>query len=84
MGKGGTNLLSEFQETLLQSVKAFQSTQLVKNKYENVLQHLDSGIMLFDCEGILTFINVQMARLLEMPRQSLIGCNLLQMLRHRI
>ncbi|MCM3703681.1 ATP-binding protein [Paenibacillus macerans] len=75
-------MLSEFQETLLQSVKAFQSTQLVKNKYENVLQHLDSGIMLFDCEGVLTFINVQMARLLEMPRQSLIGCNLLQMLRH--
>ncbi|MFD1178508.1 ATP-binding protein [Paenibacillus puldeungensis] len=75
-------MLSEYQETLLQSVKAFQSTQLVKNKYENVLQHLDSGIMLFDNEGVLTFINVQMARLLEMPRQSLIGCNLLQMLRH--
>jgi len=75
-------LLSEFQETLLQSVKAYQSTQLVKNKYENVLQHLDSGIMLFDCDGVLTFINVQMAKLLEMPRQSLIGCNLLQLLRH--
>lgn len=82
MGKGGINLLSEFQETLLQSVKAFQSTQLVKNKYENVLQNLDSGIMLFDSEGVLTFINVQMAKLMEMPRQSLIGCNLLQMLRH--
>ncbi len=82
VGKGGINLLSEFQETLLQSVKAFQSTQLVKNKYENVLQNLDSGIMLFDSEGVLTFINVQMAKLLEMPRQSLIGCNLLQMLRH--
>ncbi|MGN8771401.1 ATP-binding protein [Paenibacillus barengoltzii] len=75
-------MLSEFQETLLQSVKAYQSTQLVKNKYENVLQHLDSGIMLFDCDGVLTFINVQMAKLLEMPRQSLIGCNLLQLLRH--
>lgn len=75
-------MLSEFQETLLQSVKAFQSTQLVKNKYENVLQNLDSGIMLFDSEGVLTFINVQMAKLMEMPRQSLIGCNLLQMLRH--
>ncbi|WP_018753051.1 ATP-binding protein [Paenibacillus sanguinis] len=75
-------MLSEFQETLLQSVKAFQSTQLVKNKYENVLQHLDSGIMLFDSDGVLTFINVQMAKLLELPRQSLIGCNLLHMLRH--
>jgi PAS domain S-box-containing protein len=79
---GGTNLLSEFQETLLQSVKAFQSTQLVKNKYENVLQHLDSGIMLFDCEGVLTFVNVEMAKLIEMPQQSLIGCNLLQIVRH--
>jgi PAS domain S-box-containing protein len=75
-------LLSEFQETLLQSVKAFQSTQLVKNKYENVLQHLDSGIMLFDCEGVLTFVNVEMAKLIEMPQQSLIGCNLLQIVRH--
>lgn len=80
--KGGTDLLSEFQETLLQSVKAYQSTQLVKNKYENVLQHLDSGIMLFDSDGVLTFVNVQMARLLEIPRHSLIGCNLLQLLRH--
>ncbi|WP_433945811.1 ATP-binding protein [Paenibacillus sp. SN-8-1] len=75
-------MLSEFQETLLQSVQAFQSTQLVKNKYENVLQHLDSGILLFDSDGVLTFINVQMAKLLELPRQSLIGCNLLQLLRH--
>jgi signal transduction histidine kinase len=82
LGRGGTNLLSEFQETLLQSVKAFQSTQLVNNKYENVLQHLDSGIILFDCDGVLTFVNVEMAKLLEIPRQSLIGCNLLQVLRH--
>ncbi|MBA9084995.1 signal transduction histidine kinase [Fontibacillus solani] len=75
-------MLSEFQDTLLQSVKAYQSTELVKNKYENVLEHLDSGILLFDSEGELSFINVQMAKLLEIPRQSLIGCNLLQMLRH--
>ncbi|MEK4509597.1 MULTISPECIES: ATP-binding protein [Paenibacillus] len=75
-------MLSEFQETLLQSVKAYQSTQLVKNKYENVLQHLDSGIILFDSDGILTFINVEMAKLIDLPGQSLIGCNLLQVLRH--
>ncbi|MNO88866.1 Sporulation kinase A [compost metagenome] len=75
-------MLSEFQDTLLQSVKAYQSTELVKNKYENVLEHLDSGILLFDSEGELSFINVQMAKLLEIPRQSLIGCNLLQLLRH--
>ncbi|HEY4390387.1 MAG TPA: ATP-binding protein [Paenibacillus sp.] len=75
-------MLSEFQDTLLESVKAFQSTQLVMNKYENVLQHLDSGIMLFDSEGVLTFINVQMAKLLETPRHALIGCNLMQILLH--
>lgn len=75
-------MLSEFQETLLQSVRAYQSTQLVMNKYENVLQHLDSGIMLFDSDGVLTFINVQMAKLLEIPRNTLIGCNLLQLLRN--
>lgn len=75
-------MLGEFQETLLQSVKAFQSTELVMNKYENVLQHLDSGIMLFDTEGTMTFINVRMAKLLELPRQSLIGCNLAQLLKH--
>lgn len=74
--------MSEFQDSLLQSVKAYQSTELVKNKYENVLEHLDSGILLFDSEGGLSFINVQMAKLLEIPRQSLLGHNLLQLLRH--
>lgn len=82
MGKGGIQLLSEFQDTLLQSVKAYQSTELVKNKYENVLEHLDSGILLFDSDGGLSFINVQMAKMLEIPRQSLLGYNLLQLLRH--
>ncbi|MEC0368714.1 ATP-binding protein [Paenibacillus chibensis] len=75
-------MLSDIQETLLQSLEAFQSTQLVKNKYENILEHLDSGVMLFDSEGVLTFINVQMARLLEVSRKSLTGCTLLQILHH--
>lgn len=74
--------MSEIQETLLQSLEAFQSTQLVKNKYENILEHLDSGVILFDSEGVLTFINVQMARLLEISRKSLTGLTLLQILRH--
>ncbi|AWB43929.1 PAS domain-containing sensor histidine kinase [Paenibacillus sp. CAA11] len=75
-------MLGEYQETLLQSVEAFQSAELVKNKYENVLQNLDSGIMLFDSEGVCTFVNVQMAKLAELPRQSLMGCTLMQLLRH--
>lgn len=75
-------MLSEFQETLLQSLKDYQSTEVINDKYENVLQHLDSGIMLFDSEGVLTLINLQMAKLLEVPRQSLSGCNLLQIMRH--
>lgn len=82
MGGEGVNMLSEFQESLLESVEAYQPTQLAKNKYENVLQNLDSGIMLFDSEGVLTFINVQMARLAELPRHLLVGCSLIQLLRH--
>nr|WP_280521352.1 ATP-binding protein [Paenibacillus mangrovi] len=74
--------MGDIQETLLQSLEAFQSTQLVKNKYENILEHLDSGVMLFDSAGVLTFINVQMARLLEISRKSLTGCTIVQILHH--
>ncbi len=55
-------MISEFQEALLDTVGACPSTQIANNKYENVLENLDSGIMLFDSDGVLTFINVQMAR----------------------
>lgn len=75
--------MSEIQETLLKSLQAFQSTQLVKDKYENILEHLDSGIILFDSHGMLTFVNVQMARLLEISRSSLIGCTLIEILHHQ-
>jgi len=74
--------LSEIQETLLRSIQTFQSTQFVKDKYENILEHLDSGIILFDRDGMLTFVNVQMAKLLEIPRVALIGCTLTEILRH--
>ncbi len=53
-------MISEFQEALLDTVGACPSTQIANNKYENVLENLDSGIMLFDSDGVLTFINVQM------------------------
>ncbi|HEY2494760.1 MAG TPA: ATP-binding protein [Paenibacillus sp.] len=74
-------MLSEIQETMVGSLQTFQSTQLVKDKYENILEHLDSGIILFNRHGILTFINVQMARLLGVSRSSIMGCSLTQILR---
>lgn len=63
--------------------RTYRSFEMVKNKYENVLQHLDSGIALFDSDGILTFINLQMARFLDIPRKMLVGCNVRQILFHR-
>ncbi len=70
---------TEMREMLFRSNRSFE---MVKNKYENVLQHMDSGIALFDSDGILSFINVQMAKLLDIPRKTLIGCNIREMLRH--
>lgn len=63
--------------------KSDRSFERVKNKYENVLQHMDSGIALFDSDGILSFINVQMAKLLDIPRKTLVGCNIREILLHR-
>lgn len=71
--------LTELREMLLLSDRSFEK---VKNKYENVLQHMDSGIALFDNDGILSFINVQMAKLLDIPRQTLVGCNIREILLH--
>lgn len=70
---------TEMREMLFRSNRSFE---MVKNKYENVLQHMDSGIALFDSDGILSFINVQMAKLLDIPRKTLIGCNIREILRH--
>lgn len=71
--------LIEMRELMLRSDRSFEK---VKNKYENVLQHMDSGIALFDSDGILSFINVQMARLLDIPRKTLVGCNIREILLH--
>ncbi|WP_168121021.1 ATP-binding protein [Paenibacillus sp. HB172176] len=70
---------SEMREMLFKSNLSFEK---VKNKYENVLQHMDSGIALFDSEGILSFINVQMAKLMDIPRKTLLGCNIREILLH--
>ncbi|MFD0588534.1 ATP-binding protein [Paenibacillus sp. GCM10027627] len=71
--------LLEMREMMLRSDRSFER---VKNKYENVLQHMDSGIALFDSDGILSFINVQMAKLLDIPRKTLVGCNMREILLH--
>lgn len=52
------------------------------SKFETVLQHMDSGVALFDGVGNLRFLNVQMARLLRSPRKELIGCTLRQLFFH--
>lgn len=53
------------------------------NKFETVLQHMDSGVALFDVAGNLRFLNVPMSRMLQAPRRSLIGCTLRQLFFHR-
>jgi PAS domain S-box len=70
---------SDMRERLFLSNRSFE---MVKHKYENVLQHMDSGIALFDSDGILSFINVRMAKLLDIPRKTLVGCNLREILLH--
>ncbi|ANS73619.1 PAS domain-containing sensor histidine kinase [Paenibacillus yonginensis] len=73
-------MLSDIEETLLQPVELFVAAQLKKNKYENVLQHLDNGIVLFNCDGQITFANSLMASLLELRAQDMIGCNIRQLI----
>ncbi|MFC5528632.1 ATP-binding protein [Cohnella yongneupensis] len=52
------------------------------NKFETVLQHMDSGVALFDNAGNLRFLNVPMSRMLQAPRKTLIGCTLYQLFFH--
>lgn len=73
------HIFTEMREMLFKSHLSFQN---VKNKYENVLQHMDSGIALFDSDGILSFINLKMAKLLDVPRKMLVGCTLRDILSH--
>lgn len=68
------------RELLSHSQRSFHH---VKNKYENVLQHMDSGIALFDSRGLLTFVNLQLSKLIEIPRKMLIGCTIKEIVRNR-
>ncbi|XEC93669.1 ATP-binding protein [Paenibacillus tarimensis] len=76
---GDADQFNQMRELLVQSNR---STQHVKSKYENVLQHMDSGIAIFDSEGILSFVNLQMARMMDIPRKTLLGCNIYGIVTH--
>lgn len=62
--------------------RAMAGNDYATNKFETVLQQMDSGIALFDEAGCLRFLNVQMARFLNVTRRSLVGCTLRQLLFH--
>lgn len=80
--EGNAMVLDPIREPWIQSAQALCSTQSVRNKYENVLQQMDSGIVLFDSSGVLSFINVETAKLLDIPRKALVGCSLRELLFH--
>ncbi|UHA76125.1 ATP-binding protein [Paenibacillus sp. 481] len=80
--EGEPLVIDPIREPWIRSAQALYSTQLVRNKFENVLQQMDSGIVLFDSSGMMSFINLETAKFLEVPRKALVGCNLLQLLVH--
>lgn len=51
--------------------------------FENVLQQLDSGVLLFDSHGKICFVNQELTRLIETSEEVLIGCSLLTLFRHQ-
>lgn len=53
------------------------------NRFEEVLQHMDTGVAIFDKYGVLRFLNVQMSRMLQTPRRALIGVSLRKLFFHR-
>lgn len=73
-------VVEELRQVLRKSYDSFQN---VKNKYESVLQHMDSGIVLLDRDGCVTFANLQICHLLGVPRTTLLNKNLKGLLRIR-
>ncbi|MFC4304945.1 ATP-binding protein [Cohnella boryungensis] len=72
-------------QRLLYEASAIHSGQMEEappSKFETVLQYMDSGVALFDAAGNLRFVNMQMSKLLQAPRRSLIGSNLRQLFFH--
>ncbi|MDT3425930.1 signal transduction histidine kinase [Paenibacillus forsythiae] len=74
-------MLHEIHDSRLLSPRSFQAG-LLDSTYENVLEHIDSGIMLFDEEGVLTFVNARAYGMLELQRYALAGCTVVDLLTH--
>ncbi|BCG57965.1 ATP-binding protein [Paenibacillus sp. URB8-2] len=74
-------MLHEIQESRLLPERPFQAG-LLDSTYENVLEHMDSGVMLFDEEGFLTFLNARAYGMLELQRYELSGCTIVDLLTH--
>ncbi|WP_080836456.1 ATP-binding protein [Cohnella massiliensis] len=64
------------------AIQSLPIEEVRPSKFETILQHMDSGIALFDSEGNLRFLNVQMSRLMQAPRNALIGNSLRQLMFH--
>lgn len=73
------NPVHELRELMF---KIHNRSSLASSKYEDVLQHLDCGIIMFDIDGYVSFVNVQMAKFLNVPRKSILGCSLRELLGH--
>ncbi|WP_051287269.1 two-component system sensor histidine kinase NtrB [Paenibacillus taiwanensis] len=80
--EGNVLSIDPIREPWMQSAQSLFANTISRNKYENVLQQMDSAIVLFDDTGILSFINVEAAKLLHVPRKELVGCTLLEVMRH--
>lgn len=74
------SLLTELRQMLIKTEHSFRS---IKSKYENVLQHMDSGIALFDQEGFLTFANLKLSQIIGVPRKKLLGRDVQSLMRIR-
>ncbi|KIL38893.1 histidine kinase [Gordoniibacillus kamchatkensis] len=72
------DLLSDLRQMLIKTEHSFKQ---IKSKYENVLQHMDSGIALFDQEGYLSFANLKLSQIIGIPRKTLLGRDFISLLR---
>lgn len=76
-------MISQYQENqnLLIRERTYQLGPM-DSTYEDVLENIDSGIMLFDKEGFISFVNKHMYNMLELNRHSLVGCTFSHLLSH--
>ncbi|WP_225445673.1 ATP-binding protein [Paenibacillus arenosi] len=74
--------INPIREPWMQPSRALFAGDFNQNKYENVLQQMDCAIVLFDEDGTLSFVNVATATLLQVPRKQLVGCTLIELMRH--